>query len=559
MRRDWIFVAAACVVCPFPAAHALELTTQVDAVVVYQQGASLTRRGVIDVGAGAVELEVVGLPDWLDADSLQVKVSGPGPDALPSTVQMGQVQVDVVQLADAFDADVERLQQDIAGVKQQLQALSDSDATAQLQLTFLKNLTTDFGQQQGAGQGAKGTLDVGAWREALVVLQEGGDAARLKIRDNAQAATSLKKQLSQLERELAQLRGNRPRASTVNIDVVSAQAQQLSVELTYIVPNASWAPRYEARLDSDSGDLRVVQKANVRQWTEESWQDVQLTLATSRPSGELIPPQLPPLVLDFFDPEQRSLGFMADSIEEVAVTGTRAPQDLVNVSAVRAMQAKAAEPQNVTRVSNYAVSYALAGRVDVDNKRDNEHLFDVDEFGATTQLVTRVVPSMSNTAFLEARFTYAEAAPLSADVMAVYVDDTFMGRTRMPRLLPGEEARLPLGRDERLEVDISDQPVKTGERGLLSRTRQETTAKLFSLTSRHTREMVVEVLDRVPNAANNDIEVSVPREATAPTERDVDDRPGVVLWRKTLTPDAVWRIEHRYVVAYPADKSLARY
>ena len=264
-------------------------------------------------------------------------------------------------------------------------------------------------------------------------------------------------------------------------------------------------------------------------------------------------------MLDFFDPEQRSIGFMADSIEEVAVTGTRAPQDLVNVSAVRAMQAKAAEPQNITRVSNYAVSYALAGRVDVDNKRDNEHLFDVDEFGATTQLVTRVVPSMSNTAFLEARFTYVEAAPLSADVMAVYVDDTFMGRTRMPRLLPGEEARLPLGRDERLEVDISDQPVKTGERGLLSRTRQETTAKLFSLTSRHTREMVVEVLDRVPNAANNDIEVSVPREATAPTERDVDDRPGVVLWRKTLTPDEVWRIEHRYVVAYPADKSLARY
>ena len=56
---------------------------------------------------------------------------------------------------------------------------------------------------------------------------------------------------------------------------------------------------------------------------------------------------------------------------------------------------------------------------------------------------------------------------------------------------------------------------------------------------------------------NERIEVEVPRSATRPDMEDLDDRPGVVAWRKELAAGERWRITHQYEVSYPRDARLA--
>ena len=81
---------------------------------------------------------------------------------------------------------------------------------------------------------------------------------------------------------------------------------------------------------------------------------------------------------------------------------------------------------------------------------------------------------------------------------------------------------------------------------------------LYEITNRRGSAATVEVIDRYPVAAHEDVEVTVPDDATPPTERDVEDQPGVILWRKDLGPGQSWRIDHQYLVSYPADKRISR-
>lgn len=61
-----------------------------------------------------------------------------------------------------------------------------------------------------------------------------------------------------------------------------------------------------------------------------------------------------------------------------------------------------------------------------------------------------------------------------------------------------------------------------------------------------------------PVARNEDIEVEVGRGATAPDETGVDEKPGVVLWRRAVEPGETWAIEHSCTISYPADRVLTR-
>ncbi|MEX1266763.1 MAG: DUF4139 domain-containing protein, partial [Woeseia sp.] len=310
--------------------------------------------------------------------------------------------------------------------------------------------------------------------------------------------------------------------------------------------NARWMPQYEARLDSDTAELTLIQQAMVYQRTDEAWQDVSLSMSTSDPSGALEPGTLSSEFLDLRDPMPQAPQRAAmnklqmansDSVEEVVVTGARGVP---------------------AQIGNYAVTYTVPGRVSVANNADDAQALDLDSFDFDVGLVTRIMPRRSEQAYLAARFDYDRNVPLLGSTLRVYVDGAYAGMTTMPTVLPNAEITLPMGDDRRVEVNRVDRGASRGEQGLISRRNTETTDYLFEITNRRRSDTVVEVLDLYPVSRNEDITVDVPRSATTPTVTDVDDEPGVILWRKTLSPGEEWRIEHTYTVTWPTDKVLSR-
>jgi len=524
----------------FSTAHAVDLASDIESVTVYPGGASVTRVAAVELSVGTNEIRLTGLVHDIDVNELQVMLSN-------GNVHMGQVRLAREQQRAAFNAEIEKLRVEIDVLAQRMKEFDDSSNAARLRLKFLEGLAEGYAKEAW-NEATRGTANVSSWQAALDLLQSGADDANKLIRDNGVHKAELGKDLSVLNRHLAELRGGSLSTSAIELSLSASSATRTDIRLTYFQPSAGWAPRYEARLDSNSGSLQLSQQADVYQETDENWANVQMVLSTSAPSGELAAPELNSQFLDLAAPrppeklartQQASAPMAADMmLEQVVVTGNR--------PAVRA------------NIGNFAVTYDIPGRVSVPNTADDAIVVDLVAQSFNTELLTQVVPRKADQAFLAARLLYDDARPLYSGQMAVYVDGVFAGNTAMPGAQPGETVVLPMGQDRRIDVKVENQGGQGGTSGVIGKRKTEATDYLFEISNRRDAPSYVEVSDLYPVSRNRDIEVEVPRSATPPDERDIEDKPGVVVWRKTLVPGETWRIRHQYTVSYPAKMVLQK-
>lgn len=522
---------------PHSIAQEQSIESSIVSVVVYPDGATITRTASVSLAAGTNDLVFTGLVSNLSADRFRLQIDDEG-------VELGQVNFNRVQSDEAFNTAVQELQDKILAVDLQISATNDATKTAQLQLKFLDGIAQGYAKESWF-EGARGNADISSWQAALAVLQQGSDKAQKEIRDNGVELRELAKRKSQLERELSTLRGGQLASTQVSVAATTATTKRVQVSFDYFQYNARWSPTFEARLDSDDGALQLIQQAQVSQNTAESWDGVELSLSTNAPSGDLIAPQIKSEFLNLIDGAPRTLmsksrvmaaePAASDAIEEVVVTG-----------------AYAAPPQ----VNNFSVTYDVPGTVSVANDTSESQTFELSRKRLDANLVTQVVPRFSTDAFVVARMVYQSDEPLMAGPMRAYVDGVYVGLTRMPSVLPGAELELPMGQDRRIEVRAVNQGGKVGKSGLIGRRKIERTDYLFALVNRRPSETLIEVYDRYPVARNNEISVDVPRTATKPDETDIEDQPGLILWRKNVDAGETWQLVHQYEVSYPAKKFL---
>ena len=128
----------------------------------------------------------------------------------------------------------------------------------------------------------------------------------------------------------------------------------------------------------------------------------------------------------------------------------------------------------------------------------------------------------------------------------------------MSAALPNAELILAMGQDRRIEVESLVQAGQDGTGGIISKCKTESTDYLFQITNRRANPNLVEVYDRYPVAKNKVIKVDVPSSATVATEKNIEGKPGLVVWRKKLAANEQWQIRHQYKVSYPAKSTIVR-
>ena len=93
----------------------------------------------------------------------------------------------------------------------------------------------------------------------------------------------------------------------LTVELECQAAGDLTLELSYTVPQVGWYPLYDARVDFAKGKAELSSFAVVRQTTGEDWSDVQLTLSTARPSVGGRMPELTPWYLRPFVSRHRQV------------------------------------------------------------------------------------------------------------------------------------------------------------------------------------------------------------------------------------------------------------
>jgi uncharacterized protein (TIGR02231 family) len=532
----WLLAACALAI---PAASVLAADLAVDAhldhVTVYRQGAVVTRVAEVSVPAGSQRLIFRGLPADVDAKTLQVTLGGTG-------VQLGDIEVVRINEANFVSEPERELRRRIEEVGDQQAVLTDEVATAQNQIKLLDSLAAN-----PVGGSNKAAVDATNLAAVLGTMATGESAARKRVREANLQLRVVARQKQQLEADLAKVATHSRQSTEVRAAVLASTAVTAGAAVSYTVPDASWGWIYQARLDTTKKQLVLDRQGSVSQGSGEDWKNIELTLTTALPAGDLSTPVLGSLFVDLRAPEpprvMRSFAAAAapapasaNGLEEVTVTGAR--RQYADVAA-----------------TDYVADYHVPSRVSVLADRQSR-LFPIGENAFAVDLVARVVPSAGHEAHLEATFKYSESLPIEAGQLELYRDSAYVGEADTPAFLPGADVRMPFGVDERMRVTIRDEAGQSGQKGLLNRQTVKETRRRIDITNYHPTVIAVEVLDRIPVSKNEDIHVEILKGATDPTVKDLDGKAGVWLWKLEPPPQQTVTIHQAYSVQYPAGRQL---
>ena len=537
---------AICVLALMPVsamAEVFTISSRASEAVIYPRGGLVTHEVAVTASTGRHELILPDLPPNLPLEALRVSANGVAIGALRYREDFVPPR-DARKSADitAAEARIEELEAQIEAVRNEAKRLGLAKEAADARITFL----TGLGDSDALPSNAAALAQIGAMVSAEVL------AAREAAFDADLTAREVLKQLKplkdDLERALAALAALVPEVEDrpfLSIEIAAKEdVTDVPMRISYFSYDLEWQPSYNLRLtDGENPKISLERGAQVYQATGENWQDVAVTLSTQRPSDRTGPGFLPQDLRRLFDPKEEvqklrttsraTTSLEADSFGQVAESARAAPAIIPEVG-----------------MQGLAVVYRIPGPVSVASGADRVRLpFDTKDFDVN--LVASAVPLQDSTAYLVARFVNDTEEPiLPAFGAQLFHDGGLVGLTDIAAIAAGDEAEIGFGAIDGLQLTRTVLQRAEGDRGLIVRSNEQAENVRIDVTNLTDRAWDVELLDRVPYSEQEDLEISYSA-APAPSQRDVEDRRGILQWDFKLAAGAETSITSRYEMEWP--------
>ena len=521
---------------PLPVfADTISVGSTVTEVVLYPQGARVTREVAFSAPAGRHDLRIADLPEGIAPG--MIRVSG------AEGTQAGGFSLQEAGLAPAVPLPLPELEAAIAAAQAARDAalldLARIDArieAAEAQVGFLRGAKAEVTTQAPADLAAMGRMiaqEVLAVRESLLAAQ-GARAEAGRVVQQAEVALA----------EAIAARDAR-RAAQAGKALLSVAIAQVAdgpghLTVTHFIEEASWRPVYDAALTrKPAPSLVLARGALVSQESGEDWAGVALTLSTARPTEQAAPSELWPDLRRIADPEQ-----------ERAYAKGMASEDAV-MAAAPVMEA-VMEPA-MAELDGDVVVYRAPGTVDVASGVEDLRVA-LGELTFTPEIEARAVPRLDRTAFALARFTNGDEPLLPGEVLLMR-EGTLIGATELELIPAGAEAELPFGAIDGLRLTREMPQNSEGDAGILTSDTARVEKALLRVENLTQDSWPLHVIDQIPYSEQEDLEV-VYSATPKPDETDPEGQRGLLGWHFDLAPGAKREILLEAKLRWPAGMEL---
>jgi uncharacterized protein (TIGR02231 family) len=520
----------------------IPLKSDVTAVTLYPQGATVTRVVPFEMPAGEHRLVLSDLPRSTPLESVRVSVEGAAMGGVTARSDFVPPRDPEKGAAlEAAEAEVERLEAALRDAEAGVRAIRLEAEAARARTAFLERL--------GEGEGLA-ALDVAALRALVGMIGDETLAALRAAFDADQRAaaaerdlTDLRESLDKARQALAALVPEDEARALLAVDVAADAAATGTLTLRYPVQDAGWIPVYDLRLDRAAGTLSIERGAFVTQSTGENWAGVAVSLSSVRPSEQNEPSELPALLRRIGDPEDlypKAARTVAEDFAGAAMAEAPEPAPVIEAEA---------------RLDGLSVTYAYPAPVDIATGADRVRLR-LGTVSTGADITARAVPLWDRTAFLMAGISNDTGEPILPTGEAMfYLDGRFVGRRWLDLVPAGGEADLSFGPIEGLRLDRIVLDRNEGDRGVIRKSNEERETVRLEVTNLTGEAWPVRLIDRVPYSEQEDLTISWQADP-APDETDLDGRRGVMAWHFDLPAGETRRVELSQRLSWPEGKVL---
>ncbi len=513
-----------------------ETKSKIRDVIVYQRGAKITRTASVSLVAGKNEIVLSDITNSIDANSVQVKISG------------GAILLSV---------NARSVTREDKAIPVRLKALEDSLKAIDQEIVWLNSEKTVYlGEEKVIMANQKlGTDEEKFTVDELIQLSK---FYRERLLDIKQRVFKIDLNIARLQTEKVKINEklNRLRYSEKKVvgeilmNISSNVSKNVTVEVSYITYQAGWSPIYDVRAEGADKPVKLIYKANVYQSTGNEWKNVNLTISTGNPSANNNRPIMNPWYINFLEvyssyKNKRAVAAPSTSnvyLETMADEGRMLTEkeeiDYIGYEVTESAGMMSAE-------------YKIETKQDIPSD-GQVHLVAVQDYTLDASYNYHVVPKLDQSAYLLAKVADYGKYNLLAGNANLFFDGVYIGQSYINPQVMSDSLLLSLGQDNKINIrrnplqDLTDRKVIGTN---------VTVTKGYEITVRNnnTYAIDIDVLDQIPISQNKDIVVKLEEDGGAFYKEDY----GSLLWKMNLKPNETRKIRFVYSVKYPKDKNIS--
>ena len=527
----------------------IQADSRIRSVVIFPDRATVVRSAEIRPILGPQSVVFSGLPTTLIGSSLRATGRG------AAEVKILGLESANEYLESPLLPEARKLQSELEALQFEMNRTKNGLAVLAAQESFLLSIQSTQASKASADL-AQGKADPAAWEKTIEFLGAKLGAFKNSQLDRQKILKEQELKAESIKKRIDEIKPSKPReARKVTVLLDARTAGDFTLDLSYTVTNAMWTPLYTIRALPDSGEVELAVSGLIQQRSGENWEGVKASLSTSSPALESRPRELSPWILDIYVPRPvaRSEGRMA-----APGKGGGGSEDRMRMTEMAAAAAPPAPPREAevetAAVTDTGIHLNFEIRRAIDVPSDGApHKFPIDNPTLKIRFDYSAVPKGREAAFLRGTLTNTLAYPLLSGGADLFINQDFVGATKLPFVAAGEETRMFFGEDGQIKVGTELVKREKSGGGFLSKTEKLRLVTRITVQNLRKTPVEIEVTDQIPVSQNSKIEVRDVSLQPAPGKKD--DK-GLLTWTLSIAPQEKKEILIDWTIEYPRDAAI---
>ncbi|KAK0414108.1 hypothetical protein QR680_007150 [Steinernema hermaphroditum] len=492
-------------------------------VTVYNDRAEVKRELKVNLAAGIHELVIENISPAIERNSINLEGTG---NAVIHEVKFKSELKDRPPNFQPIDSpEIELLIADGTRLEDEQKAVEDMQIPYRKQLEALNAMLATFsvaGKDKPIVDSYEFERNIkdffGLYEEKTISLQK-------EIRREEKKSAALQKQMDAISAKIVHLRSKEKKCPMVNkkilVTVEAVEEGDVEFTLTYQVSNARWRPSYDLRLVSgDTSKLRIDFSAQIKQTTGEDWSDAKILLSTATPCLGGTVPELGTLHASFVQPSPPRGMFGGQPLPPsngpapclfgtAVATATSFGGTSSGGSGVPPPAPEVTHAEMSANYNGFSMEFEVPNLKTIPSD-DAEHKMLVKSLTFEPSLLHECVPKKSTNVFLTASVVNNSEFPLIEGDAAVYLNHSFVAKTHLKAVAPGEKFTCSLGVDNAVKVTYKAPHKFNTESGIFNKASNVANTQTITVhNTKRTEPVTIVLRDHIPKATDERIKVKV--------------------------------------------------
>jgi len=439
------------------------------------------------------------MPSTLLQDSIQAKAAG--------GLKVIDLEYKNVPTVESNSKQVKDLAAELRQTEDQISSIENAMAVLETKIVFLNSMASRSSEDASRDAGTA-ALDTAVIEDQLSFL---GNQMAILLTQQLDEKTKLKESQDEaevLKRKIKNIGSQRDQNRRVMVTFVATQATKATIELTYLVNNASWTPTYSVRANFDDSMIGFEYDAIVSQKTGEDWTDVNMVLSTAQPSRASEPPTINPYFVDIYAvpppaasrPDRRAAPSADSASLEMYVAEPAA--------AGRGRLESLAAGANVAG-SGSAVTFKLPRKLTIASGDNQQQRTRIATFDNQVAYINIAIPVLTEDVYIKGEIKNTSDYQFLPGLASIFVGNDYVGQSFIDAVAPASSYELYFGIDPAISSKRTLLEKRTDNTGLFGGGRETTYKVRIEIDNGTDRAIDLELWDRWPVSRSGDITISM--------------------------------------------------